>query len=208
MKIGFIKESFYLDWLSNPVLVPQSNGKWRTCINFTNSNKACSKHSFLLPCIDQLVDMTARHELLSFMDAYSGYNQIPMFELDKEHTSFITDHGLYYYKAMPFGLKNVGATYQRYTWMMVKLKVVGDHLIHLDEMFVVLRRYKMKLNPLKCAFGVGSGKFLGFMVNQKGIKANSIKKKIRALLDISSPCKPNKVMNLARRVAVLSRFVS
>ena len=88
------------------MLVPKSNGKWRTCNDFTNSNKVCPKNSLPLPQIDQLVDATAGHELLSFMDAYSGYNQIPIYELDEEHTSFITDHGLYYDKAMPFGTKN------------------------------------------------------------------------------------------------------
>ena len=76
-----------------------------------NLNKACPKDSFPLPRIDQLVDAIAGHELLSFMDAYSGYNQIPMYEPDEEHTSFIIDLGFYCYKAMPFGLKNAGSTY-------------------------------------------------------------------------------------------------
>ena len=85
------------------MLVPKPNGKWRTCVDFTSLNKACSKDSFPLPRIDQLVDATAGHELLSFMDAYSGYIQIPMNPADEEHTSFITDKGLYCYKVMPFG---------------------------------------------------------------------------------------------------------
>ena len=71
LRIGFIRESYYPDWLSNHVLVPKSNEKWRTCIDFTNLNKACSKDSFPLPHIDQLVYAIARHELLSFMDTYS-----------------------------------------------------------------------------------------------------------------------------------------
>lgn len=87
------------------------NGKWRTCVDFTNLNKACLKDNFLLPQFDQLVDAMEGHEVLRFMDAYSGYNQIPMYELDGEHTSFITDRSLYCYKVMPFRLKNVGATY-------------------------------------------------------------------------------------------------
>ena len=74
----FIKESFYPSWLANPVLVKKPNGKWRTCVDFTDLNKACPKDSFPLPRIDQLVDATSRHALLSFMDAYSGCNQIPM----------------------------------------------------------------------------------------------------------------------------------
>ena len=110
---NFIREVIYPEWVSNPVLVKKPNGEWRTCVDFSDLNKACPKDSFPLPRIDQLVDATAGHELLSFMDAYSGYNQIPMLDRDEEHTSFITDRGLYCYKVMPFGLKNAGATYQR-----------------------------------------------------------------------------------------------
>ena len=91
LKIGFIRESHYPDWLANPVLVIKVNRKWKMCIYFTNLNKACPKNNFPLPRIGQLVNVTAGHELLSFMDAYSGYNQIPMYEPDEEHTSFITD---------------------------------------------------------------------------------------------------------------------
>ncbi|KAL5567230.1 hypothetical protein UlMin_030394 [Ulmus minor] len=90
----------------------EANGNWRVCVDFTDLNKACPKDNFPLPRIDQLVDATAGHELLSFMDAYSGYNQIRMHQPDQEHTAFLTDQGLYCYKVMPFGLKNAGATYQ------------------------------------------------------------------------------------------------
>lgn len=89
--------------------------------------------------------------------------------------------------------------------MLMKSNMAKDHMIHLGEMFSVLRRYLMKLNPLKCEFGVGSRKFLGFMVNQRGIKANT--ENIKALLDMSSPHKPKEVMSLAEKVAALSRFV-
>ena len=83
------------------------------CVDFTNLNRACPKDSFPLPRIDQLVDLTASHELLTFMDAFSGYNQIRMSEEDQEKIAFVTSQGLYYYRVMPFGLKNAGATYQR-----------------------------------------------------------------------------------------------
>ena len=185
---GFIKESFYPSWLANPILVKKSNGKWRTCVDFIDLNKACPKDNFSLPRIDQLVDAMSGHALLSFMDAYSGYNQIQMHVPDQEHTSFITDCRLYCYKVIPFDLKNVGATYQRLTNMMfkeqigktmevyiddmlVKSKTTADHVVHLSNTFAVLRKYRMKLNPLKCSFGVASEKFLGFMVNHRGIKA-------------------------------------
>ena len=83
------------------------------CVDFTDLNKACPKDSFSLPMIDQLVDATVGHGLLSFMDAYSRNTQIRMHERDQEKTAFITDQGLYCYKVMPFGLKNVRATHQR-----------------------------------------------------------------------------------------------
>ena len=91
---GFIKEYFNLSWLANPILVKKPNGKWRTCMDFTDLHKAYPKDSFPLPRIDQLVDETSGHALLSFMDAYSRYNQIPMHVPNQEHTFFITDRGL------------------------------------------------------------------------------------------------------------------
>ena len=83
------------------------------CVNFTNFNSACPKDNFPLPRIDQLVDSTAGHKLLTFMDAFSRYNQIEMAKEDQEKTAFITNQGLYCYRVMPFGLKNAGAMYQR-----------------------------------------------------------------------------------------------
>ncbi|CAL9004514.1 unnamed protein product, partial [Prunus brigantina] len=108
--IGFIKEVDYPTWLANVVMVRKGTKGWRMCVDYTNLNRACPKDSFPLPRIDQLVDATAGHALLSFMDAYSRYNQIFMHPEDQAHTSFITDRGLYCYKVMPFGLKNAGAT--------------------------------------------------------------------------------------------------
>ena len=160
----------------------KANEKWRMCVDFTNLNKACPKDSFPLPRINQLVDSTAGHKLLTFVDAFSGYNQIKMAEEDQEKTAFITSQGLYCYKVMPFGLKNVGATYQRLVNkmfnkqidrnmevyvddMLVKSKEELAHLDDLRETFATLKQYQMKLNPGKCVFGVASGKFLGFMVS-------------------------------------------
>ena len=87
----FIWEVYYLDWLVNVVMVKKANGKWRIYVDFTDLNKACPKDSYHLPCIDQLVDSTAGHQLLSFMDAFSRYNQIKLDEADQEKTSFITN---------------------------------------------------------------------------------------------------------------------
>ena len=110
---GAVKEVAYPEWLSNVVMVIKANGKWRLCVDFTELNKACPKDSYPLPQIDLLIDAVVRHELVTFLDAYYGYNQISMHPSDKEKTSFITPKGTYCYGVMLFGLKNSGATYQR-----------------------------------------------------------------------------------------------
>ena len=111
MEADFIREVYYLDWLANVVMVKKANGKWRIFVDFTDLNRACFKDSYPFPWIDNLVDSTAKHQLLSFMDAFSGYNQIKMKEANQEMTSFVTNQGLFCYKVMPFGLKNAGMTY-------------------------------------------------------------------------------------------------
>ena len=163
---GFIRDALYPEWVSNLVLVRKPNGKWRTCVDYSDLNKACPKDSFPLPRIDQLVDSTAGHELLSFMDAYSGYNQIPMHLANQEHTSFVTNMGLYYYKVMPFGLKNAGATYQRLVNrmfanqigktmevymddMLVKSRFSTDHIRDLESMFNILREIHNEGQPVE-----------------------------------------------------------
>ena len=122
------------------------------CIDYTDVNKACPKDCFLLPRIDQLVDSTSGHEMLTFMDTFSGYNQIKMDPTDEVHTSFITVFGTYCYKVIPFGLKNAGATFQNMVIevfkpqlgqnmevyvddVIVKTKLVVDHLADLRETF-------------------------------------------------------------------------
>ena len=108
-----IREVEYPEWLANVVPIKKANGKWQLCIDFININRAYPKDSFPLPRIDLIVDATAGHELLSFMDAFSSYNQISMDPSDQEKTSFVTSQGTYCYRVMPFGLKNAGTTYQR-----------------------------------------------------------------------------------------------
>ena len=223
LQAGAIREVEYLEWLANVVLVKKANGKWRLCIDFTDINKACPKDSFPLPRIDLIVDATAGHELLSFMDAFSGYNQISMDPDDQEKTSFVTVQRTYCYRVMPFGLKNAGATYQRLVNrmfqkqigatmevyiddMLVKSTTTELHIAHLSEAFQTLRNYNMKLNPAKCAFGVSAGKFLGFIVNHQGIEANP--DKIKVVLDMPSPSGIKEVQRLTGRIAALSRFVS
>ena len=102
LSASFICEVYYPEWLANVVLVKKANGKWRMCVDFTDLNKAFPKDSFPLSRIDQLMDSTAGHKLLTLMDAFSRYNQIKMAKEDQEKTAFITSQGLYCYKVMSF----------------------------------------------------------------------------------------------------------
>ena len=146
-----------------------------------------------------------------------------MVEEDQEKTAFVTSQGLYYYRVMPFRLKNAGATYQRLVNqmfgkhigrnmevyvndMLVKSKEEEDHLDDIKEMFNTLRQYSMKLNPSKCVFGVSLGKFLRFMVSQRGIEANL--EKVKAILEMSLPKTVKEVQSLIGKVAALNRFIS
>ncbi|XP_011102166.1 uncharacterized protein LOC105180202 [Sesamum indicum] len=191
LKAGYVSEIQYTDWLSNVVLVPKSSGKWRMCVDFTDLNKACPKDPYPLPRIDVMVDSTAGYEMFSMMDAYQGYHQIHMAEEDRDKTSFITEKGIYCYNMMPFGLNNAGTTYQRLVKrmfgdllgktmevyvddMLVKSKRSQDHLADLAQAFAIMRSYGMKLNPDKCTFGVGGGKFLGYMVQKLTGKITSL----------------------------------
>ncbi|XP_048599943.1 uncharacterized protein LOC125580038 [Brassica napus] len=206
-----------------PERATAKNGKWRVCVDFTDLNKARPKDCFPLPHIDRLVEATAWNKLLSFMDAFSGYNQIMMNLDDREKTAFITDRGTYCYKVMPFGLKNAGATYQRLVNqifseqlgktmevyiddMLVKSLDEHDHVSHLEECFAKLNAHNLKLYPAKCRFAVASGEFLGYLVTCRGIEANP--KQINALIEMVSPRTKREVQRLTRRVAALNRFIS
>ena len=193
------------------------------CVDFADLNRACPKDSYPLPRIDTLVDSTARHELLSFMDTFSGYNQIKMNEDDQERTSFFISQGLFCYKVMPFGLKNARVSYQRlmnkmFTQqigrnvqvyvndMLVKSLRENDHLDDLQETFDTLRSYNMKLNPSKCVFEVTAGKFLGFLVSQRGIEVNP--EKVQAIIELESLRTVKEVQSLNGKIAALNRFDS
>ena len=122
---------------SNVVVVgKKEKGKWRVCVDYTNLNRACWKDCFPIPKIDQTVDATAGYALLSFLEAYSGYNQIPMAVEDQEKTAFITECGLYCYTVMPFRLKNVDSTYQRLVNKMFKNQIGSTMEVYIDDMVV------------------------------------------------------------------------
>ena len=133
---GSITKIRYPERLANPVVVKKKNEKWRIYVDFTDLNRACPKDSYPLPNIDRLVKSTAGNEMLTFMDEFSGYNQIMMHPDDHEKTAFIPDRGTYCYKVMSFGLKNAGATYQRLVNRMFTKKLSDTMEVYIDDMLV------------------------------------------------------------------------
>jgi hypothetical protein len=208
--------------VANPVLVKKKNNEWRMCVDYTDLNKHCPKDHFGLPRIDQVVDSTAGC-VLCFLDCYSGYHQIALKEEDQIKTAFITLYGTYAYKTMSFGLKNAGATYQRAIQMcfvdqlhrnveayvddvVIKTKESSDLIADLEETFSSLRRFRWKLNPTKCVFGVPSGKLLEFIVSNRGIEANPVK--ITAITDMGALATIKDMQKLTGCMAALNRFIS
>ena len=134
------------------VLVKKENGKWRLCIDFTDVNQGCPEDSFPLPRIDLIVDATTSHELLSFIDAFSGYNQIRMDPNNQEKTSFVTRQGTYYYQVMPFGLKNAGATYQRLVNRMFQKQIGASMEVYIDNMLAKSVKVELQVDHLAESF--------------------------------------------------------
>jgi hypothetical protein len=210
---GFIKEIKTEDtWVANPVMFPKKNTEVvRMCVDFTCLNKHCPKDHFPLPRIDQIIDSTAGCERLFFLDAYSGYNQIRLKEEDEVKTAFITLYGVFCYKTMSFGLKNAGATYQRMMQKCLAIQIGKNVQLYIDDVVITtkqglslvddlletfdnLDKFRIKLNPTKCSFGVPVGELLGYLVSARGIEANP--KKIQAILTMKKPTKLKEIQQL------------
>jgi hypothetical protein len=188
-------------------------------IDYTSLNKACPKDEYPLPRIRQIIDSTTPCELLSFLDAYSGYHQISLAIDDEEKIVFITSFGIFCYTKMAFGLKNGGATYQKCVHtvlegqigrnieayiddIVVKSEKREDLLDDLKETFDNQRKFKMMFNPKKCVFGVSSGKLMGYMVSSRGIDVNPKKVEVIKKLQLSRTRK--EIQKLADMIAALS----
>ncbi|KAK4389710.1 Transposon Tf2-12 polyprotein [Sesamum angolense] len=223
IKVYFIREVKYPMWISSIVPVRKKNVQIRVCVDFRDLNNACPKDDFPLPIAELMIDATTGHEALSFMDGSSGYNQIRMALADEELTAFRTPKGIYCYKVMPFGLKNAGATYQRAMQkifdnmlhknvecyvddLVVNSKKRENHFHDLRKVFERLRRYQLKMNTSKCAFGVTFEKFLGFIIRQRGIEIEQAK--IDAILRMPEPRNIHELKSLQGKLAYLRRFIS
>ena len=184
LKAKFIGPTRYVQWLANIVLVMKKNGKLRVCVDFRDVNVTTPKHMHVMPITVILADSTVNNELLSFINGFFGYNQILIAVEDISKTAFKCSSYIrtFEWLVMLFGLKNAGATYQRamnaifhdmlghhmevyIDDIVIKSKRANEHANHLRKNFKRMRHHQLKLNPLKCAFGVRAGNFLGFLVH-------------------------------------------
>ncbi|GKV49877.1 hypothetical protein SLEP1_g56600 [Rubroshorea leprosula] len=215
----------YADWLSNVMPVLKKNGKLRVCVDFRNLNLATPKDEYPMPIADLLIDGVAHHKILSFMDGHSGYNQIFIADTDVPKIAFRCPGavGTFEWVVMPFGLKNAGATYQRamnaifYDMIgkfmeiyiddvVVKSHGEADHLVHLRKAFKRMRQHGLKMNPLKCAFGVSASNFLGYLVHECGLEVD--KNKAKAVIEAKPPQNKKELQRFLGQVNFLRRFIS
>jgi hypothetical protein len=185
LKSSFIYSVALTDWVSNLVPIDKKQGTIRVCVDYRDINKACPKDKFPTPFVDQIVDDYAGSEIFFLMDGFSGYNQINIVPEDQHKIVFICPWGTFAYQKLPFGLKNVGATFQRamsYAFHDIKHIVQPylddlpahsmcrvNHPTHLRAIFVCCQFYHIRLNPHKCVFCVEFGRLLGFIVSHQGI---------------------------------------
>jgi hypothetical protein len=218
---GFIYPVPLTDWVSNIVPVMKKQGTIRVCVDYRDVNKACPKDNYPTPFIDQIIDECAGCEIFSFMDGFSGYNQINIRPQDQSKTAFICPWGTFAYRKLPFGLKNAGATFQRamnYAFHDIKNIVQPylddlpahsrkrtDHPRHLRAIFLRCRHYKIRLNPHKCVFCVGSGRLLGFVVSKDGIRLDPCK--VQAIINLPPPSNLLQIQKLQGKANFLRRFI-
>ena len=203
----------------------KKNGKLRVCVDFRDFNVATPKDMYVMAIANMLVDSTANNELLSFMDGFFGYNRILITVEDIPKTTFRCpiSIGTFEWLVMPFGLKNAGATYQRamnaifhdmlghhmevyIDDIVVKSRRTNDHVDHLRKSCVRMRHHQLKLNPLKCAFGVLAGNFVGFLVHQRGIEVDQ--NKAKAIASANAPQNKKELQKFLVQVNYLRRFIS
>lgn len=226
LRAGFIRPCRYAEWISNIVPVEKkSSGKLRICVDFRDLNKATPKDEYPMPIADMLINNASGHRVVSFLDGNAGYNQIFMAEEDMSKTAFRCPGfvGLFEWVVMTFGLKNAGATYQRAMNLIfhdllgiileiyiddvvVKSDNVDHHLADLTLVFERMRRYGLKMNPLKCAFGVSAGKFLGFLIHERGIEIDPAR--LEAIQRIKAPECKRDVQKFLGKINYLRRFIS
>jgi hypothetical protein len=226
LQVRFMHPCHYAEWVSNIVPVEKKNtGKIRVCVYFQNLNWATPKDEYPMPIADMLINNASGNKVISFLGGNEGYNQIFMAEEDISKTAFrcLGFVGLFKWVVMTFGLKNVGATYQRamnlifHDMLGVLLEMYIGNVVmksagfdgHLADLRVALgkmRKYGLKMNPLKCTFRVSTGRFLGFIIHEGGIHVDP--KKVESIKKLAEPTCWKDVQKLLGKVNYLRRFIS
>ena len=202
LRVGFIRPVKRATWLSPIIIVAKKNKKFRVCVDYRKLNAATITDGFPLPFTDSVLDTVAGHECYSFLDGFSGYNQIRIHPDDQEKTTFVTEWGVFVAIVMMFGLKTAPATFQRIiteifddyilAFIQVFLNDLSMHyqqLEHLTQSRLCLdrcRQARLSLNPSKCAFFVTSDTLLGHIISQEGIAMDP--DKVHAILNAPMPC--------------------
>lgn len=221
MRAGYIYPVPLTNSVSNIVHVMKKQGTIRVYVDYRDVNQACPKDNYPAPFMDQIIDECAKCEILSFMDGFSSYNQINICPQDQSKKKNICPWGRFAYRKLPFGLKNVGTTFKRamnYAFHDIKHIVQPyldnlpahsrkqtDHQQHLRAIFLRCWYYKMRLNPHKCVFCVGSCWLLGFVVSREGIWLDPLK--IQAILDFPPPSNLLQLQRLQGKANFLRRFI-
>jgi hypothetical protein len=225
IEAGFIRPCKYAEWISSVVSVQKKDGRWRVCVDFRDLNRATPKDEYSMPIAETLINETAGHKILSFMDGNAGYNQIFMAPKDINKTAFRIPAavGLFKFVVMTFGLKNAGATYQgamNYIFhdligkiveiyiddVVVKSASVEGHLEDLRQVLERTRRFGLRMNPKKCAFGVSAGQFLVFLVHERGIEIGL--KSQEAVRTMVLPTTKRELQRLISKTNFVRRFIS
>jgi hypothetical protein len=221
LNYGFIYPVPLTKWVSNLVLVSKKQGTIRVCVDYRDLNKSCPKDNYPMPFINQIIDNCVGSVIFSFMDGFSGYNQIEILPADQHKIAFIFPWGTFAYRKLPFGLKNVGATFQwamSYAFHNIKHIVEpylddllahssnrSDHIDHLRAIFLRCRFYRIRLNPHKCIFAVESGRLLSFIVSKDGIRVDPLN--IKAILALPPPTNLTQLQSLQGKANFLRRFI-
>eukprot|EP00253_Pinus_taeda_P010803 PITA_10803 len=212
----------FSNWLSNLVPVRKKNGEIRICIDFRNLNKASLKDNYPLPKMDLILQNIVGSQRMSMLDGFSGYNQILVHLDDQEKTTFTTPWGTFMYAKMPFGLMNAGATFQRamdiafaeekdksvvvyLDDITVFSKREEDHLKHLEKILLKCRRFGISLNPTKSIFALTSGKLLGHIISEEGIRIDP--NRVSAISKLDLPRSKKEVQSFLGKVNFVRRFI-
>jgi hypothetical protein len=225
LEAGFIRACRYAEWISSVVPMQKKDGRWRVCVDFRDLNRATPKDEYPMPVAEILINAAAGHKILSFMDGNARYNQIFIAHEDIHKTAFRVPGavGLFEYVVMTFGLKNAGATYQRamnhifhdlignlveiyIDDVVVKSASVEGHLGDLRQVLERTRKFGLRMNPKKCAFGGSAGQFLGFLVHERGIKIGL--KSQEAVRTMVPPTNKKELQQLIGKMNFVRRFIS